>query len=95
MQAFPAAFLLDPANAVDPNGAAVLPPWGSLHEEDKAAVKNLLRRMAPRGKQQAVVEELLQFISAGYADRDFAMAGMVCYFPGSLQYVKGALSCPA
>lgn len=58
-------------------------------------MQNLLRRMAPRGKQQAVVEELLQFTSAGYADRDFAMAGMVCYFPGSLQYVKGTLSCPA
>ncbi len=97
MQAFPAAFLLDPANAVDPNGTTVLPPWGSLHEEDKGAVKNLLRRMAPRGKQQAVVEELLQFTSAGYADRDFARAAMVCYFPShcsmsQVHYLPGMTS---
>ena len=80
VQAFPAAFLLDPANAIDPGTGRVIPPWGSLNEEDTAAVKNLVRRMAPRGKQQAAVEELLQFISAGYANKDFARAAMVCFF---------------
>ncbi len=75
VQAFPTAFLLDPAHAIS-TGNKALPPWGSLHDEDKAAVKNLLRRLAPRGKQNAVVEELLQFVSAGYADLDFANAAI-------------------
>jgi len=74
--AIPAAFLLDPAHAIDIGSSNIIPPWGSLHDEDRAAVKNLLRRMAPRGKQNAVVEELVQFIGAGYADKDFARAAM-------------------
>lgn len=82
IQAFPAAYLLDPAHAVDPGTHKFLPPWHALIEGDQTAVKDLLRRMAPRGKQSAVIGELLQFISAGYADKDFARAAMVsCFSP--------------
>ena len=95
VQAIPAAFLLDPAHAIDIGSSNIIPPWGSLHDEDRAAVKNLLRRMAPRGKQNAVVEELVQFIGAGYADKDFARAAMVSCFPRSDSYITLQELCPA
>ena len=77
VQAFCAAYLLDPAYAIDPTSHKVLPPWKALKDEDRVAVKNLLRRMAPRGNQNAVIEELVQFTEAGYADNDFARAAKV------------------
>ncbi len=47
VQAVAAAFLLDPAHAVDVGGSNIIPPWGSLDDEDRTAVKYLLRRMVP------------------------------------------------
>ena len=71
MQAFPAAFMLDPAIAICADGK-VKPPWGSLWESDKSGVKDLVRRFAGPRKQSAATEELLRFIGEGYADKDFA-----------------------
>ncbi len=81
VQAIPAGFLLDPAHAINVGGSNIIPPWGSLHDEDRTAVKNLLLLMAPRGKQNTVIEELLQFMGAGYADKKFARAAIVSCSP--------------
>ena len=52
VQAFPAAFLLDPANAIDPGTGRVIPPWGSLNEEDTAAVKIWCGAWHPEGSSR-------------------------------------------
>lgn len=76
MQAFPAAFLLDPAMALCPNGK-MIPPWGFLRETDRSGIKDLVRRLAGPRKQSAATDELLRFIGEGYVDKEFALAAMV------------------
>ncbi len=86
MQAFPAAFLLDPAMAICTDGK-VKPPWGSLRDKDRSGVKDLVRRLAGPRKQNAAAEELLRFIGEGYVDKDFALLAMVRKLPEKT-YVK-------
>ncbi len=76
MQVFPTAFLLDPAFAVDAGGP-VLPPWGSLRDRDKSAVKDVITRLAGPGKQKAAMDELVCFTGEGFVDKTFALSAMV------------------
>ena len=76
LQAFEAAFLLDPGNAVN-HGGRLCPPWQGLKEEDKANAKTILKRLAPYGRAMAMIDELMDFINAGYVDQDFAARAQV------------------
>lgn len=50
----------------------VMPLWHSLNPSDQNAVQSLLKRLAGDGNQEAVIDELMLFIDAGFANFDFA-----------------------
>ena len=77
MQALELAFFLNPANALTvPN--RMITPWGSLKNEDQESLKSILRRIAPAGRQNGAVTELMSFITDGYLNIDFVKESQVC-----------------
>ncbi len=71
MQVIPGSFLLDLAMTQVVNGK-VIPLWGSLQPQDQDRVQTLFKRLAGNGNQDAVIDELMQFTSAGFSNVTWA-----------------------